>query len=200
MLKSFFTSSKPLYIFLVFATYYFTLPFRMHENSSDLFIWGLISACFLLIFFVIGTVGLFRLSWRYFKRSPQIPRDKHRMITSVIAFLIFIPISFIIDNQHYQDFDPVAWQNSSRSAISERQRMIDDLTDNVLPDKTESDLLYLLGDPDYLEDAMPNSDADLQYLLGIDQGLSFGGTQYQWLLIWIDENGQFEKYRFTTLD
>jgi len=77
--------------------------------------------------------------------------------------------------------------------ISEREKMLKDLIKNILPEKTEKQIIDLLGVPSdelYFRTWKP----DMLYFLG-PQRDGFVNIDSEWLLIWLDDKRYFKKYR-----
>ena len=93
-------------------------------------------------------------------------------------------------------FDSAIWQNESSTEpddnlISEREKMLKDLVENVLPGRTKKEIEKFLGKS--LETSYFSSiNKDLIYYMGPERD-SFMNIDSEWLLIWLDESGKFEK-------
>ncbi len=100
---------------------------------------------------------------------------------------------------NHQEFSSEIWRtpDSARHVsydLTPRQRMLDDLVENVLPGSTKSEIETLLGastNTGYFS----KSERDLIYVLGMERGL---GVDSEWLLIWFDDLGNFERYEIAT--
>ena len=77
--------------------------------------------------------------------------------------------------------------------ISIREQMLKDVVENILPEKTKEEIQNQLGaslETDYFR----SYDKDLLYYLGPERdGLIT--IDSEWLLIWLDDSGKFERYK-----
>jgi len=95
-------------------------------------------------------------------------------------------------------FDSAIWQSEfstepDNNLISEREKMLKDLVENVLPGKTKNEIEKLLGKS--LETPYFTSiNKDLIYYMGPERD-SYMNIDSEWLLIWLDESDRFEKYK-----
>ena len=78
--------------------------------------------------------------------------------------------------------------------LTPRQRMLDDVVENILPGSTQSEIEILLGES-MNTGYFSGNERDLIYVLGAERGF---GVDSEWLLIWFDETGNFERYEITT--
>ena len=99
-------------------------------------------------------------------------------------------------------FDSSLWLDEKSSSpikhesgmlISERERMLGDLVLNILPNSSGGEIIKLLG-PSLETNYFKSVDKDLIYYMGPERDSYFGGVDSEWLLIWLDEKGNFEKY------
>lgn len=72
--------------------------------------------------------------------------------------------------------------------------MLDDVIKNVLPGSTKEKIETLLGESTHTG-YFSKSERDLIYMLGPERGL---GVDSEWLLIWFDDSGNYERYTITT--
>jgi hypothetical protein len=102
---------------------------------------------------------------------------------------------------HVRPFDRAAW-NHPRSSdsvegdITPRQKMLADVVNRVLPGKTRQEIEEKLGaslDSPYFG----SSGRDLIYVTGPERDSMFA-IDSEWLLIWLDESGRFERYEIAT--
>jgi len=96
-----------------------------------------------------------------------------------------------------QQFDDAAWvqeENTQPSdGISERQKMLSDLVKNVLPGRTREEIQSMLG-PSLDTPYFQSTGRDLIYVLGPERDNYFA-IDSEWLLLWLDEEGIFERYQ-----
>lgn len=92
-------------------------------------------------------------------------------------------------------FDSLAWRTSPPYMIDDitpRQKMLADVVQHVLPGKTREEIESALGhseETSYFEE----TGRDLIYMTGPERDAVFG-IDSEWLLIWLDKNGRFERY------
>lgn len=75
--------------------------------------------------------------------------------------------------------------------ITTRQKMLGDVVENILPGKTNLEVELLLGES--LDVQYGDTTRDIVYYMGAERG-SYFKIDSEWLLIWFDENGLFERY------
>jgi hypothetical protein len=98
---------------------------------------------------------------------------------------------------HRQSFDRAVWHDP-RSAeyrdgdATPRQKMLADVVRNVLPGRTRVELEEILG-PSLNTSYFKGKGRDLIYMLG-PQRDSYITIDSEWLLIWLDKDGRFERY------
>ncbi len=97
-----------------------------------------------------------------------------------------------------RSFDSVVWQDElstdpDENLVSEREKMLKDLIDNVLPGKNKSEIEQLLG-PSLETQYFASEDKDLIYYMGPERDSIFT-VDSEWLLIWLDDSGKFNKYQ-----
>ena len=71
--------------------------------------------------------------------------------------------------------------------------MLKDVVENILPGKNKAEIEKLLGQS-LKTNYFRSVDKDLIYYLG-PQRDSFLNIDSEWLLIWLDEKGVFERYK-----
>lgn len=122
----------------------------------------------------------------------------------IISSILFFRLSFELpisqrlfpSGSDLSNFSSEFWQQNASTAwnngISEREKMLKDLVENVLPGKSKDEIEQLLGeslDTPYFR----SIDKDMIYYLGPQRDSL--GVDSEWLLIWLDEEGYFTKYR-----
>ncbi|MBY6189931.1 hypothetical protein KUV22_05800 [Microbulbifer agarilyticus] len=94
-------------------------------------------------------------------------------------------------------FDSALWKSEHSTVdfdddlISSRQKMLGDLLRNVIPGKSGDEIRHLLGAPADIRRA--GGGYDFIYYMG-PQRDSFFPVDSEWLLIWLDSDGYFERY------
>jgi hypothetical protein len=95
-----------------------------------------------------------------------------------------------------KSFDSDIWKSKSSTdwnkGISLREQMLKDVVENVLPGKTKQEIVSALG-PSLKTNYFSSLDKDLIYCLGPERD-GFFNIDSEWLLIWLDKDGKFERY------
>ena len=94
-------------------------------------------------------------------------------------------------------FNSEIWQdpyssNFIQGDITPRQKMLGSVVDLLEPTLDRFQLETLLG-PSLDTFYFDSTGRDLIYVLGPERD-SFFGIDYEWLLIWVDDSGHFERY------
>lgn len=161
-------------------------------------LWGIISLLSLVPFLIAGAAGLFGFIRQDNGKTTQTHTNRRRIIVALAAIILFgLSASISVIVQQDQEFNATEWQNTSRIARTPRQKMVEDLTINILPNMTKDEVEDLLGEPDETAQ-FANTEFDLIYFLADDPGPF--GYQTEWLLIWFDESGMFKRYAIYTSD
>lgn len=88
---------------------------------------------------------------------PSSPENKFSVWFAGLGILWFLVSIAIANSTHYaynhKEFDSELWKTGDWEGgglfeLSSRERVLDDLTENVLPGRTKMELLNLLGEPD----------------------------------------------------
>ena len=93
-------------------------------------------------------------------------------------------------------FDVRVWKSEASTlpdgGISERQEMLGDVVTNVLPGLDRGQIEDVLGaslETEYFRSV----DKDMIYFLGPERN-SYFNIDSEWLLIWLNEDGSFERF------
>jgi hypothetical protein len=114
-------------------------------------------------------------------------------LTILIGFLSapYMP-KFLPSGSHLQPFDSELWiaddSTIMREGINDRQKMLGDVVENILPGKSRNEIIRLLG--------LSSDDSNqptLLFYLGPARG-DFFGVEVEWLEVYLDLSGNFEKY------
>lgn len=95
------------------------------------------------------------------------------------------------------EFAPAVWQDPNSSKfiqgdITPRQKMLGSLVKRLTPAQSRAQLEALLG-PSLETFYFQSTGRDLIYILGPQRDSPFG-IDSEWLLIWLDASGHFERY------
>lgn len=98
-------------------------------------------------------------------------------------------------------FDSAVWRDDNSTSfvagdISQRQKMLGSLIERLTPELNRADLEALLG-PSLNTAYFESNGRDLIYRLGPERD-SWLSIDSEWLLIWLDERGQFRRYSIST--
>lgn len=183
------------------------LYFYWHDPFSPPFrVWLTTLPIVLLVLIMIGLWGIIGFISK--KEKKVLPNSTYKsfvifsglgLLWFVCAFALGLGTRYIYD---HQKFDPKIWQNPQSTSyvpyqLTLRQRMADDLTENVLPESNLAEIETLLGTSQETTGRWSQwawmcrnlGDPDLVYYVGPDRaGTMFGES----LLIWFDESGKFE--------
>jgi hypothetical protein len=158
----------------------------------------------LLIITFFGFISLIRFVIE--KRGDNPPSKVSAVgVSLLLSFIILSPLTFaahryipraLPTGSDMKSFDPVIWKSESSTGwnegISVREKMLKDVVDKVLQGKSKQEIVNALGasiETDYFS----SLDKDLIYYLGPERDGLFT-IDSEWLLIWIDEDGQFKRY------
>ena len=124
-------------------------------------------------------------------------KNKKTLINSLIVLIIFFSIPWLLQIRFSSklEFDSKKWkqENSTLDDPSLRSQMIEDLVENVLPDKSKKEIEELLG-PSLETNYFKSSNKDFIYYLGIQQE-GFIRIDSDWLLIFLDKDNKFKSYK-----
>jgi hypothetical protein len=177
--------------------------------TPSYFVYVLTLPFVLLVLIAVGCWGAIGLFMSRARNSPHKPKHRSMLGVSVIGLLLFgsaYGISAAIrgalpSGSHLQRFDSAQWKDEAASEsaggdISVRQKMLGDVVGNVLPGRDRRELEEMLG-PSLDTLYFANTGRDLIYLLGRERDSMFG-VDSEWLLIWLDASGRFERYQVWT--
>ena len=157
-----------------------------------------------LVTFASGAV----LVWRGARLEPS-PASRRIFIGSglsllglatTIALALFIPAG-LPSGSRLARFDQVAWRQPTSTEfvvgdITVRQKMLGDVVDNYLSGRSRAEIESTLG-PSLDSPYFRGTGRDLIYVLG-PQRDSYFVIDSEWLLIWLDSAGRFERYAIYT--
>ncbi|MCP4168807.1 MAG: hypothetical protein GY759_23320 [Chloroflexi bacterium] len=201
---SFLTNKKIYYIFLFTYFGFMIIPQWFRPFSTQFMVWIIALPIILLILVVIGVWGI--LGIRRAKANNHSPEPMHKFFIRIASTgLLWFGISVALTSctsylYNHQEFNSEVWRSSNSASyvphdLTSRQKMLDDVIKNILPGSTQDELEVLLGES--ADTGLPwTTSYDLIFLLGPDRGLF--GIDSEWLLIWVDENGYFDRYEIFT--
>ncbi len=158
----------------------------------------------LFMLFALGTVvSLIIILFRKFKKKKQNPLFLSTCIIFAFmlvssAIVLLAPKSEFPTGSNLMEFNPDVWKTEKAqvwpgNGPSTREKMLKDLVKNVLPGKSRTEIETLLG-PSLETDYFQSIDKDLIYYMGPERD-NYMALDSEWLLIWLDENGIFQRYK-----
>lgn len=154
----------------------------------------------LLLFIVLVVVAnVYSLFALFRSKIKKIEIHPASVIGPALSFTIlagfacapFMP-DFLPSGSHLRPFNSEAWIDEHsmepKGGITERQKMLGDVVDTILPGKSRNEIIRLLG----LSSDDSNQPA-LLYYLGPARG-DFFGVEVEWLDITLDSTGHYEKH------
>jgi len=173
-----------------------TVEFAFYSLSVE----GLALVLILLTASMGGT-----LAWRVARRlrpSPPLAGVFIATSLSLLGLILVAVCARIVQGDlplgsWLRKFDSMAWRRPESSAwvegdIALRQKMLGDLVERVLPGRNRAEIESILGPSSHAEYS-PYVGIDLVYPLGAQRN-SMAPIDGEWLLIWLDPNGRFERY------
>jgi hypothetical protein len=197
-------TNKTIYYVLLFAYFGFmAVPQWFRPFSPQFLVWFVTFPVVVLMLIVTGVWGIIGI--RQSRASNISPNPKFVLFLQIsgVGLLWFAISAGLAYGTHYlynhQKFSSEAWRDPKSAKyvsydLTPRQRMLDDLIENVLPGSTQSEIETLLGESTNTG-YFSQSEEDLIYVLGAERGF---GVDSEWLLIWFDDSGNFERYEITT--
>lgn len=177
-----------------------TVVFFLYVLTVPVALLGLLA---LLLWGIIGAI-------RAMHRGSSVSR-RHRalVVLSLAGFLMFgsvMGLARVIQGalptgSHSIEFDSGVWQDPRSSEfiqgdITPRQKMLGSVVDRLEPTQDRVKIEALLG-PSLDTPYFGSTGRDLIYILGPERD-SFFRIDSEWLLIWLDDSGHFERYGIYT--
>ena len=151
---------------------------------------------FLIFVVAINVYSLAALIWAKVKKMtmhPIVAIGPAISFTILVGFVLapYMP-SFLPSGSHLQTFDSELWiaddSTVAREGITNRQKMLGDVVDNILPGKSRNGIIRLLG-----LSSDDSHQSTLLFYLGPARG-DFFGVEMEWLKVHLDSSGNFEKH------
>ena len=151
---------------------------------------------FLIFVVAINVYSLAALIWAKVKKMtmhPIVAIGPAISFTILVGFVLapYMP-SFLPSGSHLQTFDSELWiaddSTVAREGITNRQKMLGDVVDNILPGKSRNGIIRLLG-----LSSDDSHQSTLLFYLGPAHG-DFFGVEMEWLKVHLDSSGNFEKH------
>lgn len=155
---------------------------------------------FLVLILFLGLISTLSIPLIYlFGKKPHSVIWQTSLLTmTIVSFWLtlagYLPRNLPTESDLLK-FDSDAWKKDEsmplpKDLVTARQKMLEDLVENVLPDKTKEEIINILGPQ--TETSNFKGGYDLIYVLG-PQRDSVMGLDYEWLLMHF-KNGRFRKY------
>jgi hypothetical protein len=151
---------------------------------------------FLIFVVAINVYSLAALIWAKVKKMtmhPIVAIGPAISFTILVGFVLapYMP-SFLPSGSHLQTFDSELWiaddSTVAREGITNRQKMLGDVVENILPGKSRNGIIRLLG-----LSSDDSHQSTLLFYLGPARG-DFFGVEMEWLKVHLDSSGNFEKH------
>jgi len=149
--------------------------------------------------------GLIRSALSLRRGLPVARAHRALVLVPLAGFLMFgssIAVSRLVrgslpTGSHLLEFNAKTWQDPAssefvRGDITPRQKMLGSVVERLEPSLRRGEIEALLG-PSLETPYFASLDRDFIYILGPERD-SFFGIDSEWLLIWLDESGRFERY------
>lgn len=152
-----------------------------------------------------GTVALIASKVRKVPIGPKSQAAGHTAFAGISMFVAFVALGSMLPAQlpsgsHDRAFDREAWLDPASTAFTPReatprQKMLANAIAQ-LPNKSRADLEAMLG-PSMDSNYFKGTGRDLIYVTGPERD-SFFGIDSEWLLIWVDDKGTYERHAVVT--
>ena len=194
-------TSKIIISTFLFCYFGFIIIPEWSHPFSVFLLWLSLLPVVLIILVANGIHGGIRL-WRAKSQNlSQNPEHKFSYWLAIIGVMWFLISILLAQAAHFaynhQKFDTEKWKSSNWEdgdmlELSPKERMLDDLTQNILPGRTKSEIIKLLGQPDEIEDV--EGKETLFYYT------SWNIMEPQCLSMMFDEQGIIKEYHMTTCE
>jgi hypothetical protein len=172
------------------------------SSGAFLHVLSLLFVVPVVLLLVVWSVGAALVS--RFKKQPVGKASRvigHIAFAAVLCFAGFLAASYFIpgslpSGSHLSTFDRSVWLDPTSAEyvegdITPRQKMLAEVVAS-LPGRNRYELEQMLG-PSLETGYFQSSGRDLIYVTG-PQRDSFFAIDSEWLLIWLDDTGRFERY------
>ena len=182
-------------LYLSFGFYKSLWPYQVwFKPVSTAYSYSLILFSALIISFTLYSLIAWPLAEKRNKiLNPAITIGPTISLTILIGFLStpYVP-SFLPSGSHLQPFNSELWIADDSTllleGITNRQKMLGDVVENILPGKSKNEIIRNLGL--FSDDS---NQPTLFFYLGPARG-DFSGITVEWLKVYLDTSGYFEKY------
>ncbi len=164
--------------------------------SAQFMVWLALLPIVVIVLVVTGIRGGVGLWREKVRRTLPNPQNKYFLWVASLGILWFlISLAFAGPNYSaYFKFDSEKWKSADWDKVnlfefSPRERMLDDLMKNVLPGRTEAEIIKLLGPPDQVYIKGPGT---IFYYIG------WNIMEPKCLFMKFDEQGIIKEYNLTT--
>jgi hypothetical protein len=139
----------------------------------------------------LGALVLTKIKKR--EMNPLVAVGPTISFTILVGFVLapFMP-KFLPAGSYLQPFDSDLWiaddSTVVKEGITDRQKMLGDVVENILPRKSRYEIIKLLG--------LSSDDSNhptLLFYLGPARG-DFFGVEVEWLIVYLNPSGDFDRY------
>jgi hypothetical protein len=182
-------------LYLAFGFFRSLWPYQAWFNPvSTAYPYSLILFSALIITFnLYSLIAWIMAKWRNKDLKSAVVIGPTISLTILILYICspYMP-TFLPSGSHLQPFDSELWiaddSTVMREGINDRQKMLGDVIENILPGKSRNEIIRLLG--------LSSDDSNqptLLFYLGPARGDS-SGIAVEWLKVHLGPSGNFEKY------
>jgi hypothetical protein len=181
-----------------------TIPEWFYRFALQSLIWLLSSLVVATALVVIGIWGIIGVLQSKVNKKQVTSKHISFVQISVVGLLAF-GMSIAIAKQTYflyehENFNSEIWQNSNSIShigeeLTQRQRMVYDVVENILPGKNEDEIKALLGKPLFKRRLYyPQDGFYLEYKVGPVVESTIFPSYPQYLSVFFDSSGNYKEY------
>ena len=173
--------------------------------TEFMFLYVLLLMLLLPLCALVFVTCAFLILWDWLRGKPRFSFVRAPLVASSLSLVAFIlvlvvarSVSGALPTGSYESqFNSTIWQATEsaqwvETGITARQGMLGDVVENVLPGTNREEIERLLGttrDTPYFR----STGRDMIYLLGPERDSLFV-LDSEWLLIWLNDGGEFERF------
>ncbi|MFH1368061.1 MAG: hypothetical protein ABII64_02915 [Elusimicrobiota bacterium] len=158
----------------------------------------------ILILLVTGSFSIIVISIKKFKKMElgvfEVSALSAGITGAAFVLLLNLMPRPLPTGSDLMKFDPAVWKQESSTKFTDgatlREQMLKDLVENILPGKDKKEIESLLG-PSSETDYFKGRKMDYIYYMGPERDHPVMNIDSEWLLIWLDSQGKFRKFKIT---
>ncbi len=186
-------SSFAVFIFALPAILrtFMLLPFQSYLYYYIIYI-SLIILSGLIIIISITLLRFIKKTKSFFNKCLTISLYVFIILSAMLVIniiLVKVLLNGLPIGSNYLKFNSKTWQSAYHDGTKNRQYMIKDLTINILPGKTKTEIEAILGKPDIVYDS-----GEIAYITGLNRTYILS-VDMEILQIYLDKNGLFDTYK-----